>query len=97
MSVQLPGSQPYFIVRGIKPQWFSKVKNIIAYMGIASHVATKRAAAAGDPVVLRMPSCPHLFDDQLTPEQIISLIFRFPVSKMVKQYIEGQQIGQLHW
>jgi len=97
MSIQLPGSQPYFIVRGIKPQWFSKVKNIIAYMGIASHVATKRAAAAGDPVVLRMPSFSSLFDDQLTLAQIILPIFRFPVSKMAKQSTEDQQTGQRHW
>jgi len=63
MSTQLLGSLPYFIIRGIKPQRFSKAKNIIAYMGIASHVATKRAAAAGDPVVFRIPSFSYLFDD----------------------------------
>ena len=54
LSIKLPENQPYFIIRGLKPQWFTKVKNIILYMGIASHVATKRAMAAGDPVVLRM-------------------------------------------
>jgi hypothetical protein len=53
MSLKLPDNQPYFIIRGLKPQWFTKMKNIILYMGIASHVATKRAMAAGDPVVLR--------------------------------------------
>jgi hypothetical protein len=53
-SARLVADQPYFIIRGLKPIWFSKVKNIILYMGISSHVATKRAAAAGDPVVLRM-------------------------------------------
>jgi hypothetical protein len=52
-SILLSDKQPYFIVRGLKPQWFSKYKNIIIYMGIASHVGTKRAMAAGDPVVLR--------------------------------------------
>jgi hypothetical protein len=52
-SILLPDKQPYFIVRGLKPQWFCKYKNIIVYMGIASHVGTKRAMAAGDPVVLR--------------------------------------------
>jgi hypothetical protein len=53
-GILLPDTNPYFIIRGLKPQWFSKVKNVILYMGIASHIGTKRAMAAGDPVVLRM-------------------------------------------
>ncbi|KAF2810688.1 Clavaminate synthase-like protein [Mytilinidion resinicola] len=50
--VLLPTTQPYFIIRGLKPQWFSKYKNIVIFTGLASHVGTKRALAPGDPNVL---------------------------------------------
>ncbi|KAK3325010.1 hypothetical protein B0H66DRAFT_587859 [Apodospora peruviana] len=44
--------QPYFLVRGLKPQWFSKYKNVVVFLGIASHVSTKRAMANDDATVL---------------------------------------------
>jgi hypothetical protein len=53
LSVLLAKEQPYFLIRGLKPQWFSKFKNVIVYIGIASHVGTRRAMAAGDHNVLR--------------------------------------------
>ncbi|KAF2473831.1 Clavaminate synthase-like protein [Lindgomyces ingoldianus] len=52
LSVGLVDQHPYFIIRGLKPQWFSKYKNVVIFTGIASHVGTKRALAPGDPNVL---------------------------------------------
>ncbi|PVH93454.1 Clavaminate synthase-like protein [Periconia macrospinosa] len=49
---RLATTQPYFIIRGLKPQWFDKYKNVVIFTGIASHVGTKRALAPGDPNVL---------------------------------------------
>lgn len=57
-SVFLTEKEPYFIIRGLKPLWFSKHKNVVIYTGIASHVGTKRAWAVGDPNVLRKN--PHI-------------------------------------
>lgn len=48
----LATTQPYFVIRGLKPQWFDKYKNVVIFTGIASHVGTKRALAPGDPNVL---------------------------------------------
>ncbi|ORY09660.1 hypothetical protein BCR34DRAFT_486920, partial [Clohesyomyces aquaticus] len=53
LSTALPDQCPYFMIRGLKPQWFSKYKNVVIFTGIASHVATKRALAPGDPNVIR--------------------------------------------
>jgi hypothetical protein len=53
LSVLLANEQPYFLIRGLKPQWFSKIKNVVVYIGIASHVGTRHAMAAGDHNVLR--------------------------------------------
>lgn len=52
-SLLLHEQQPFFVIRGLNPQWFSKQKNVVIYLGIASHVATKRAMAKGDATVLR--------------------------------------------
>ncbi|KAF2183194.1 Clavaminate synthase-like protein [Zopfia rhizophila CBS 207.26] len=52
LSILPPDKQPYFLIRGLKPQWFSKYKNVAIYAGIASHVSTKRAFAVGDHNVL---------------------------------------------
>jgi hypothetical protein len=56
--VLLPTTQTYFIVRGIRPAWFSKYKNVVVFTGLASHIGTKRALAPGDPNVLRALSLP---------------------------------------
>ncbi|KAK3384586.1 hypothetical protein B0T24DRAFT_674336 [Lasiosphaeria ovina] len=48
----LHNEKPFFMIRGLKPQWFSKRKNGIIHLGIGSHVATKRALAKGDATVL---------------------------------------------
>lgn len=52
-SMLLHNDKTFFMLRGLKPQWFSKHKNVVLYLGIASHVATKRACAKGDATVLR--------------------------------------------
>ena len=52
-SLLLHKEKPFFILRGIGPQWFSKRRNVIVFLGIASHVGTKRAFTKGDPTVLR--------------------------------------------
>lgn len=52
-SLALPKSQPYFVVRGLKPQCYTKRKNVTIFLGLASHVGTKRAMTKGDPTVLR--------------------------------------------
>ena len=57
-SLALPDKQPYFLVRGLRPQRFSKRRNVIIFTGIASHVGTKRAVAKGDPTVLRTAANP---------------------------------------
>lgn len=77
-SILLPDKQPYFIVRGLKPQWFCKYKNIIVYMGIASHVGTKRAMAAGDPVVLH-----HITNIPIPSEQDGTTIYRGPANRTI--------------
>lgn len=59
----LPTTQPAFIIRGLKPEWFGKYKNAVIFTGIASHVGTKRALAPGDPNVLRTPPS-HVFQDE---------------------------------
>jgi len=51
-SMLLHNDKTFFMLRGLKPNWFSKLKNVILYLGVASHVATKRACAKGDPTVL---------------------------------------------
>ncbi|KAH8891759.1 Clavaminate synthase-like protein [Thozetella sp. PMI_491] len=51
-SLALPGEQPYFLVRGLKPQWYGKRTSVVIFLGIASHVGTKRAMAKGDATVL---------------------------------------------
>ncbi|KAF2279313.1 Clavaminate synthase-like protein [Westerdykella ornata] len=51
-SILLADKEPFFIIRGLKPLWFSKWKNVVIYTGIASHVGSKRAWAVGDPNVL---------------------------------------------
>jgi hypothetical protein len=53
LSILLAKKQPYFLIRGLKPQWFSKFKNVVVYFGIASHVGTRHAIADGDHNVLR--------------------------------------------
>lgn len=52
-AIDLPDAQPYFLIRGLKAPWFSKHKNVAIFLGLSSHVATKRAMAAGDPNVVR--------------------------------------------
>jgi len=44
--------KPFFLLRGIGPQWYSKRRNVIAFLGIASYVGTHRACTKGDPTVL---------------------------------------------
>jgi hypothetical protein len=52
-SVQLPRSQPFFLLRGLKPAWYTKEKLVMLFTGIASYVGTKRAMTGGDPHVLQ--------------------------------------------
>jgi hypothetical protein len=67
-SAELPDQCPYFMVRGLKPQCFSKYKNVTIFAGIASHVATKRAFAPGDANVLRkLEHVPHLTLAEVSP------------------------------
>lgn len=75
-SIDLPDKQPYFMIRGLKPQWFSKRTNVIVFMGIASHVGTKRAMAAADPTVLH-----HVTDIQIQSEEDRKTIYRGPANR----------------
>lgn len=52
-SMLLHKEKPFFLLRGIGPQWFSKRKNVIVFLGIASHIGTHRAFSKGDHTVLR--------------------------------------------
>lgn len=52
-SMALPKDQPYFVIRGLKPQWFSKRKNVVIFLGLASHIGAKRAMTKGDATTLR--------------------------------------------
>ncbi|KAF2102644.1 Clavaminate synthase-like protein [Rhizodiscina lignyota] len=74
-SIALSDRQPYFLIRGLKPQWFSKCKNVIIYTGIASHVGSKRAMAAGDPNVLH-----HITNLDILPETE-NTIYRGPANR----------------
>ncbi|KAK0709827.1 hypothetical protein B0T26DRAFT_679193 [Lasiosphaeria miniovina] len=51
-SMVLHNENPFFMIRGLKPLWFSKRKNVVIYLGIASYVATKRALTNGDATAL---------------------------------------------
>lgn len=53
LSVQLPKDQPFFLLRGLKPAWYSKEKLVALFTGIASYVGTKRAMTGGDTHVLQ--------------------------------------------
>jgi hypothetical protein len=71
LSILLAKEQPYFLIRGLKPQWFSKFKNVIVYIGIASYVGTRHAIAAGDHNVLRKHEH-HLHQMKKKPAEWVS-------------------------
>ncbi|CAI6330977.1 unnamed protein product [Periconia digitata] len=88
----LPSTQPYFIIRGLKPQWFDKRKNVVIFTGIASHVGTKRALAPGDPNVLHhvteMTSCANATESYRGPaNRSIALPFHTDYGSILSFYL----------
>jgi hypothetical protein len=75
--MHLHNEQPFFIVRGLRPQWFSKEKNIVVYLGIASHVANKRGMAKGDATVLH-----HVTNIEI-PEGQEDTVYRGPGNRTI--------------
>ncbi|KAK4449696.1 Clavaminate synthase [Podospora aff. communis PSN243] len=77
-SMLLHKDKPFFMLRGISPQWFSKRGNTIIFLGIASHVGTKRGLAKGDPTVLH-----HITNIEAPRNDSAGEVYRGPPNRSV--------------